>query len=59
MTQTERNRLILEGIKKLTDAAMESPKTARKALISGGIYTKKGKLRAEYGGEPKKSRSAA
>lgn len=36
-----------------------SPAAARASLIEEGIYTKKGKLRVEFGGKSKKGRAAA
>ena len=61
MTQAQRNRKILKAIQEDTKRALTSEKTARAALIRDGIYTSKGKLRAEFGGpgNDKKSNSAA
>ena len=48
MTQSERNKKILEAIKTETARALTSRKTARDTLIKEGIYTSKGELRAEF-----------
>lgn len=58
MTHAERNRRILEAISKETARAVTSQKVARETLIREGIYTKKGKLRAEFGGASKKAVAA-
>lgn len=59
MTHAQRNQKILEAIAKETARAVASKKVARDTLISEGIYTVKGKLRAEFGGETKKAKVAA
>lgn len=59
MTHEQRNRKILDAIAQETARAVMSKKAARETLIKEGIYTSKGKLRAEYGGESKKARAAA
>lgn len=59
MTHAQRNEKILRAIAEQTVRAVVSKKTARDTLISEGIYTKKGKLRAEFGGEGDKAQSAA
>jgi len=59
MTDAQRREAILKIIKKKTEKMTVSKATARKALIDEGIYTQKGKLRAEFGGGRKKSKSAA
>jgi hypothetical protein len=59
MTHAQRNQKILDAIAKETARALASQKTARETLIEEGIYTAKGKLRAEYGGERKKAKVAA
>jgi hypothetical protein len=51
MTQTQRNEKILKAIKEETARATASKKVARATLIKEGIYTNKGKLRVEFGGE--------
>lgn len=59
MTHAERNQKILEAIAKETARAVATKKTARETLINEGIYTAKGKLRVEFGGEGKKAKAAA
>lgn len=59
MTHEERNREIIKAIKEVTERINVSKKAARDFLIKGGIYTKKGKLRAEFGGEPSKKDTEA
>lgn len=53
MTQTERNQNILAALEKFAAKNAVSPAAARRGLIQTGIYTQKGKIRVEYGGEPK------
>ena len=50
MTTAQRNEKILKGIAEQTARALTSKTTARNMLIKEGIYTKQGKLRAEFGG---------
>lgn len=59
MTHTQRNKKILDAIATETARALSSQKAARATLIKEGIYTKKGKLRAEFGGEEVKERATA
>jgi len=59
MTDAQRRAAIQTLIKKHTDANTTSQAVARASLIKEGIYTKKGNLRVEFGGETKKSKSAA
>jgi hypothetical protein len=59
MTEALRNQKILEAIAKQTAHAVSSKKIARETLIGEGIYTTKGKLRIEFGGDSKKARVAA
>jgi hypothetical protein len=59
MTHAQRNQKILEAIAKETARAIASRKIARDTLIGEGIYTTEGKLRAEFGGQPKKAKVAA
>ncbi len=59
MTHNQRNQKILDAIAEETLRALSSKKIARQTLISEGIYTVKGKLRVEFGGESKKNRAAA
>jgi len=53
MTHAQRNAQIIRLIEEQTRIALESEKTARDTLIKEGIYTKKGKLRARFGGGKK------
>lgn len=55
----DRNIVILDLLKQRTERNTVSRKAAREALISEGIYTRKGKLRKEYGGKGKKAKSVA
>lgn len=55
----DRNIVILGLLKQRTERNTVSRKAARGALISEGIYTRKGKLRKEYGGKGKKVKSVA
>lgn len=59
VTRAERNRKIIEAMEAETALALVSRKAARDLLIKDGIYTKKGKLRAEFGGEGSKKKSSA
>lgn len=59
MTHAQRNQKILAAIAEETARALSSKKVARDTLINEGIYTKSGKLRAEFGGQNKKSKVAA
>lgn len=59
MTHAQRNQKILEAIAQETERALISKKAARETLIKEGIYTTKGKLRVEFGGERKKVPAAA
>lgn len=54
MTRSQRNQKILDAISEETKRALASKKVARETLIAEGIYTTKGKLRAEFGGAGKK-----
>ena len=49
----EKRRAALRAYEKKAKA---DPDGARKRLIATGIYTKSGKLRPEYGGEPAKAK---
>lgn len=55
MTHEQRNTAIINLLKSYTAKHTVSKTAARKSLIKGGIYTAKGKLRAEYGGESKEA----
>lgn len=59
MTHAQRNEAIRKLIERRTKENTASRQAAREALIEDGIYTKEGKLRAEYGGDPKKGKRAA
>jgi hypothetical protein len=50
MTNQQRNEKIIKAIEEAKAKALVSKKKARELLISEGIYTAKGKLRAEFGG---------
>lgn len=50
MDRAQRNEKILKTIAERTKQALASKQAAREMLIKEGIYTKKGKLRAEFGG---------
>lgn len=54
MTLSERNRIIRTAIARQTAANTASRATARKVLISEGIYTADGRLSADYGGTASK-----
>lgn len=51
MEREDRNRKIMQAIKKQTKAALETKSSARAALIMSGIYDKCGRLRPEFGGQ--------
>jgi len=59
MTNAKRNELIQALIKDHTDKHTVSKAAAREALMSEGIYTRKGNLRVEFGGASKKAKHAA
>ena len=59
MIHSERNKRILEAIDAKTKRVIASKKAARDSLVEEGIYTKKGKLRAEFGGTERKKASVA
>lgn len=59
MTHAERNAKLLAIIAEETARAIESSATARDTLIAEGIYTKKGELRAAFGGRRKRTAAAA
>lgn len=54
MQLADRNKAILNLLQKRRERTSVSPKAARDALISDGIYTKQGKLRKHYRLKPKK-----
>lgn len=53
MTLAQRNAEILKILEEQTERNTVSRAAARASLIAEGIYTKKGKIRAEFGGEKK------
>jgi hypothetical protein len=57
VTREQRNEKIISALEEATTRALASKKRAREALIAEGIYTKKGKLRVEFGGTPGKRNS--
>jgi hypothetical protein len=59
MTLEQRNAEIAKILREQTKRNTVSRAVARAALIDEGIYTKKGKIRAVFGGEPKKEPEAA
>lgn len=59
MTHAQRNQKILDAIAEQTARATASKKVARETLIREGIYTTRGKLRVEFGGQSKKDRIPA
>lgn len=59
MTETQRHTAILGLIESYTSANTVDKRTARKALIDEGIYTKKGALTPEFGGPAKKVKAKA
>ena len=56
MTATEVLEKRRAALRAYAKKAKATPKGARKRLIATGIYTRKGKLRREYGGEPAKAK---
>lgn len=59
VTNSSRNQKIFQAIKESTLRALSSKQTARETLIKEGIYTAKGKLRAEFGGKSDKKATKA
>ncbi|HEY5412578.1 MAG TPA: hypothetical protein VIJ94_17810 [Caulobacteraceae bacterium] len=59
MTSEKRHAAISKLIERHTAANTVSKAVARESLIKEGIYTKKGALRVEFGGESKKAKTAA
>lgn len=55
MTLKQRNAEIAKILDAQTRLNTASRAAARASLIDEGIYTKRGKIRAEFGGEPKKA----
>lgn len=58
MTDEKRLQLAREAIREFSAQNSKSRKAARAGLMKTGIYTRKGKIRAEYGGEPKAAKTA-
>lgn len=56
---SERNKKILERLEVFAKDAMISKKSARDTLIKTGIYTKKGRLRVEFGGAGSRKRQGS
>jgi hypothetical protein len=59
MTHAERNAAILRLLEDHTREHTTSRKVARDGLIAEGIYTRKGKLKVEFGGEAKRAKAPA
>ncbi len=59
MTDAQRREAIEKLIAQYTSTHTASKAAAREALVSEGIYTRTGKLRAKFGGEQKKASDAA
>jgi len=57
MTDAQRRTAIMGLIERYTAENSVSKNVARTALINEGIYTKSGKLRAEFGGALRKEKS--
>lgn len=55
MTIEERNRRIIEAIKRSTARHTVSPEAARAHLVAMGISAPDGQLTPEYGGPPRSS----
>ncbi len=58
MTLAQRNAEILKILEEQTERNTVSKAAARASLIADGIYTKKGTIRAEFGGERKENVAA-
>jgi hypothetical protein len=56
MTATEVLKKRRAALRAYARKAKADPAGARKRLIATGIYTKGGKLRPEFGGEPAKAK---
>lgn len=59
MTDAQRRTAIEALIEKRTAEMVQSKAKARESLLATGIYTTKGALRVEFGGESKKDKAAA
>lgn len=51
MTKAERNARITKLIEARTKRGLRSKRAAREMLISEGIYTQRGNLKKEFGGQ--------
>lgn len=58
MTDAKRLETIKTLIKEHTKANTANKKAARAALVKEGIYTAKGRLRVEFGGQTRKTKAA-
>lgn len=58
MTDEQRRAAVRKMIRDYTAEHGKTPESARKALISEGIYTKAGNLRAEFGGKQRTKKVA-
>lgn len=58
MNNAARNQKILDAIARHTRIGTATKQAAREMLIDEGIYTKKGKLKVEFGGEGKDKAAA-
>ncbi len=56
MTAVEQLRKRRAALSAYRKKAKADPAGARQRLIASGIYTKAGRLRPEYGGEPAKAK---
>jgi hypothetical protein len=59
LTDPKRRIALQTLIEKYTLDHTATKQVAREALIQEGIYTKKGALRVEFGGVPKKPKNTA
>lgn len=58
MTDEKRLEAAWAALRAYKQEAESKPEGARERLLETGIWTKEGKLRREYGGEPKASAAA-
>lgn len=59
MTDEKRHAALLAYIEEYTAANTATKADARATLIREGIYTEDGELEPEFGGPPKKAKTAA
>ena len=59
MTDEKRVKAVQAALDAYRVEMKKNPHGARERLLKTGIWTKAGKLKPEYGGEPKKARTAA